>query len=225
MTYLQKIRRLYNIPESDNYGFSDIEIEMLEANLDARLPQSLRNYYLTLGKNEKVNFSHNRLLKPDDELNFSDDLYLVFYEENQAVVYWGIKSDDMLSDNPPVYGNYNPMSDEQTWEKDSDTVEDFLIVMSIYNGTLGGLTFNAHSLNTVAPEVVTYIEQNWTELHNITHTPQRIFTNNFDDVISLSVDDRKQNSGIFIGTNREDLFEHMLSSLDIVWDYTSDEDE
>ncbi|MCC6289603.1 MAG: SMI1/KNR4 family protein [Chitinophagaceae bacterium] len=225
MTYLQKIQRLYNIPEASNDGFTDIEIETLEAGLNYRLPAKLREYYLTLGKNENINYSHNRLLKPDGELNFSDDLYLVFYEENQVVAYWGIKSEDMLNDNPPVYGNYNPIADEQEWKMDSKTTEDFLIVMAIGNGTLGGLTYNANSLQPVNPATIKYIEQNWEELKGITLTGQRIFTSNFDDVISLCIDNDQQASGIFIGTTHETFFENMLSKLDVDWDYISTEDE
>jgi hypothetical protein len=106
MTNLQKIKRLYSLSEKQNYGFSDIEIAELEARLNVQLPEKLKDYYLTLGKNEEINYVHNRLLKPDHEIGFSEDRYLVFYEENQVVAYWGIKEADLKLPDPPVWGNY-----------------------------------------------------------------------------------------------------------------------
>ena len=105
----QKIRRLYNLPDDENFGFSETEIITLEKRLDITLPVELRNYYLTLGKSENINYSHNRLLKPDKEIKFSDDQYLIFYEGNQVVAYWGIKEEDLKLNNPAankVYAKY-----------------------------------------------------------------------------------------------------------------------
>ena len=83
LNYIQKIKRLYNLSENENYGFSENQIIDLEKTLDIKLPSKFKEYYLELGKEENLNFSFNRLLEPDDEIEFSDDNYLVFYEENQ----------------------------------------------------------------------------------------------------------------------------------------------
>ncbi|SHM42209.1 hypothetical protein SAMN05444266_10832 [Chitinophaga jiangningensis] len=218
MTTIQQIRRLYQLPEVPEQGYTSEEM----AAFGFTLPAALRNYYRTLGKNDIVNRSHNQLLTPEQS-GFSDDRYFVFYEENQVVAYWGIKESDLLADNPPVYGNYHPGGTE--WFMDAPTVDSFLLLMAIYNGTLGGLTYNANSFDTVSPEVRSYIENNWEEVKGITLQSQRIFTDNFEEVISVSVDEQGQWSGIFIGTQQDERFEALLERLDIDWDYISTEDE
>ena len=73
MNYIQKIKRLYGLSEKENYGFSEEEILAVEKDLEITFPKKLKEYYLELGKEENLNFSFNRLLKPDDEIEFSDD--------------------------------------------------------------------------------------------------------------------------------------------------------
>ncbi|QGK73654.1 SMI1/KNR4 family protein [Flavobacterium sp. SLB02] len=50
MTIIQKIKRLYNLSENENYGFSEAEILELEKKLEVTLPAKLKEYYLELGK-------------------------------------------------------------------------------------------------------------------------------------------------------------------------------
>ncbi|WP_262510514.1 hypothetical protein [Flavobacterium ginsenosidimutans] len=38
MNYIQKIKRLYNLSETENYGFSENQILDLEKTLDIKLP-------------------------------------------------------------------------------------------------------------------------------------------------------------------------------------------
>jgi hypothetical protein len=102
MNYLGKIRRLFQLPEEESSGFSETEIAAVEQSLNIKLPAVLREYYLIIGKNEKVNDSHNKLLGPDT-IYFTEDRYLVFYEENQGVVQWGIKESDLSIGNPSVW--------------------------------------------------------------------------------------------------------------------------
>ena len=73
MNYIQKIKRLYGLSEKENYGFPETEILALEQDLETALPLKLKEYYLELGKEENLNYSFNRLLKPENEIGFSDD--------------------------------------------------------------------------------------------------------------------------------------------------------
>ncbi|MBD2768092.1 hypothetical protein IC235_09340 [Hymenobacter sp. BT664] len=86
MAIYQNIRKLYHLSDDENFGFSKADIAEVEKRLNIELlPQELRSYYLTLGKNKNINYSHNRLLKPDSTIGFSNHWYLIFYKENQAV--------------------------------------------------------------------------------------------------------------------------------------------
>lgn len=136
MTSSQKIRRLYNLPDNENFGFTKTEITELENKLNIKLPEELKNYYLTLGKNENINFSYNRLLNPDKEIGFSDDRYLIFYEENQVVAYWGIQQGDLKLNNPPVWGNYGSIQ-EPDWYLEAKTTEDFFLLRQFITEHMG----------------------------------------------------------------------------------------
>jgi hypothetical protein len=225
MTYFQKIRHLYDVPENENFGFDESELVELEKRLGIVISASLRGYYLTLGKHDAINYSHNRLLQPAREIEFSQDEYLIFYEENQAVVRWGIKKGDLLDPNPPVYGNYSSDELNSDWYLELPTTEACLLMLAVYNGVLGGLKFNANCLESIKPEVVDYIKNNWQELGDISNSSQRIFTRDYAEMISLSFDAAQNCSGIFIGTNHRDSFNNMLDQLEVDWFYISTEDE
>ncbi|NQX39278.1 hypothetical protein SAMN05421820_102350 [Pedobacter steynii] len=224
MTNLQKIKRLYSLSEEQNYGFSDIEIAELEVRLNVQLPEKLKDYYLTLGKNEEINYVHNRLLKPDQEIGFSDDRYLVFYEENQVVAYWGIKEADLKLPDPPVWGNYGTTEDPD-WVMEAKTTDVFFLLMAAYNGTLGGLKYNANSFSQIDGTVVDYIKENWTKVPEISWEKQSVYTDDFYEVISLCFDEQQNCTAFFVGTTDRERFDKMLDNLNVDWSYTSDEED
>lgn len=220
MTNSQKIRRLYNLPDEDNFGFSETEMTALEQRLDITLPAALKNYYLSLGKNESINYSHNRLLKPAKEIGSSKDRYLIFYEENQMVVSWGIKEADLNQPNPPVWGNSGTEEDPD-WYLEANTTDDFFLLMSVYNGTLGGLKYNANFLGDVDPKIVESIIASRTLVAEISYEKQKVYTDQFDEVISLSFDDEDRCNAIFVGTSDVQRFDIILYKVAVDWSYTS----
>ncbi|SEW44739.1 hypothetical protein [Chitinophaga arvensicola] len=224
MTNTRKIKRLYDLDENGHLGFSENEIATLEQQLQLSLPEKLREYYLTLGKNEAINYSHNRLLKPGKAIGFSDDRYLVFYEENQRAACWGIKEEDLLQSDPPVWANYGT-SAAPVWTLETKTTTGFLLLMAIYNGTLGGLKYHANALEQITPATVDAITQNWTEVPDISWERQKVYTKNFYEVISLSFDEQHTCTGIFAGTSDQERFDRLLDTLDVDWSYISYEDE
>ncbi|MCI5054773.1 MAG: SMI1/KNR4 family protein [Flavobacteriales bacterium] len=220
-----EILRLYDLTNHlNNQGYKFEEIDEVESRLNVDLPMKLKDYYLSLGKNNNINYSHNRLLKPKDEIGFSDDGYLVFYEENQSSVFWGIKKEDLKLDNPPVFGNYGT-SESPDWHEEAKTTEHFLLLMSIYNGTFGGLRYNANCFELVKLEIVKAIRENWDKVEAISWERQEIYTDNFKEVLSLSFDDNNDCTALFIGTSSEERFNQLLEKLKIDWSYTSYEDE
>lgn len=218
MTYFDKIRHLYGIDAQEQLGFEAHEV-------DQPLPEMLKEYYLSLGKQEAINYSHNRLLKPGGEIGFSQDDYLVFYEENQGVVFWGIKRTDLGLSNPPVYGNYSGDEMAPDWQLECATTDAFLLLMAVYNGVLGGLAYNANSFEAVSGETVDDIQNTYQEIKEISHATQRVFTRDYESMISLSFDKDGNCTGAFIGTGNADRFNEMLDELDIAWSYISSEDE
>ncbi|UPZ14966.1 SMI1/KNR4 family protein [Flavobacterium humidisoli] len=224
MNYIQKIKRLYNLSENENYGFSENQILDLEKTLNIKLPSKLREYYLELGKEENLNYSHNRLLKPENEIGFSDDDYLVIYEENQNVAFWGIKKEDLKEDNPPVYGNYDTI-EKSDWEIETQTTDNFFLFMAVFSGTLGGLQYNGNYMGEIEPEIVKFVEDNWKLVPEISRENQKVYTDEFYDVISLSFDQNNKCLAAFIGSSDQERFDNILDGIDIDWSYLSYDDE
>ncbi|MGD1842841.1 MAG: hypothetical protein ACFB0B_18370 [Thermonemataceae bacterium] len=219
-----QIRKLYHLPEKQNYGFTEAEVASLEKKLNLALPPSLKTYYLTLGRHSGINFSHNRLLQPEKEVYFSIDRYLILYEENQVVAFWGIKEKELRLDNPPIYGNYSPNRKTPDWFLEAKTTSDFFLLMAVYNGVFGGLKFNASFFGQVNEETVRFIEEKWVLVEAISRENQRVYTDQFHEVISLSFDINDGCTGIFIGTSSQERFDSLLSVIKTDWYYTSYDD-
>ncbi|MBO9595560.1 MAG: hypothetical protein J7599_21845 [Niabella sp.] len=224
MTYLQKIQRLYQLPSNESFGFTEAELATLEQQLGITLPVCFKDYYTFLGRQAQVNHSYNRLLKPGKEINFSADGYLVFYEENQVVCYWGIQKEDLETDNPPVWGNYGTDA-APDWHREAATTEDFFLLMAVYNGTMGGLRYNANYLGTVKPETVRFIEAHYTLVPEISWERQRVYTDAFYEVLSLSFDEAGHCNALFAGTSDAKRFNRLLDAIDVEWSYIADEEE
>ncbi|HWV64338.1 SMI1/KNR4 family protein [Chitinophaga sp.] len=224
MHYLQIIHKLYNLPEDANQGYSETEIAALEARLQVQLPAALRHYYLTIGKNKMVNDSFNRLTSLG-EIGFSEDDHLIFYEENQAVVLWGIEKADLGQPDPPVYGTYD--SARREWFNDADTTEHFLLSMAWWNGALGGLTHTAFTdlEEDLTPEHIARVTANWQEQTGISNQLLRFFTNDYEDILVFTTEQNGHVNAIYAGTNREEKYNAIMNKLQMEWSYRMDRDE
>lgn len=220
MDYIQNIMQLYNLSKDDMAGYKE-EIITFEKEKNIILPKMLREYYVKLGKVDRVNDSFNHLLRLE-ELYLSADRYFIFYEENQSVVSWGIQESDLYREDPPIFASYDAESIQPEWFLDSDSLGDFLLTMACWNGVLGGLSYSANTENVITDKVLTMIETNRKELKNITRQYLRLFTNDYSEVIVFTTDVDTKVNGIFIGTEDEDRFLKMIDRIDIKWDYRSD---
>lgn len=221
MHTINHIKKLYNLV--DDFGFAANELAALETALNITLPKKLKEYYLSLAKYPNINYAHNRLLKPSKEIGFSTDGYLVFYEEHQNAAYWGIKEEDLALENPPVWGNYGTET-QPVWHLETLTTSSFLLLMAVYNGTFGGLAYNANSFDIVSVETLSFIKNNWQEIPEISFEKQTIFTANHEEVICLNFDEKEQCTAIFIGTSNQKRFDTLISSLKVNWSFISTED-
>lgn len=220
---LADIRRLYNISAEEKFGFSTNKITDVEARLNVKLPQTLINYYLSLGNYQSANYSHNKLLRPE-EIGFSEDGYLMIYRENQGVVAWGIRKEDLQLDNPPVWGNYGTKEDPE-WHLEVDRTTNFFLLMAVYNGTLGGLRYNANYFDEVDQKTLQLIHKNWTLVAPISSEKHKIYTHDFIDVLRVSFNSEGKCTAVFVGTTDVERFDYILDTLDIDWSYTSYDDE
>ena len=232
-TIVKNIKNLFHLAPKDCKGFSEEQLLEAEKQLEVKFPQVFREYYLQLGAIKSVNQSYNSLATPQ-QLYFAGD-YLCFCEENQGVVVWAIRKEDLANPNPPIWGNYGSET-HPDWIQETQTLSDFWLYIAIYNGTLGGLPYNANAMGgwniedfEVPEQAVAHIEKQYTELTSLSWKGQRIFTDkDFKIVIVLSIHrETKRATAIFIGSAQQELFDTLLDDMEnfgLQWNYTSYDD-
>ncbi len=78
MNYIEKIKGLFDLGDTGHDGFDEGALLQMENRLNISLPASFKAYYLTLGKNKKVNQGlFYKLIEPSGVVFFDD--YLDFY--------------------------------------------------------------------------------------------------------------------------------------------------
>jgi len=111
-------------------GYPASELNAAEKRLGLKLPAALREWYGLAGRREDVFAMQNLLVSPE-ELEVEEGL-LEFYYENQGVVTWGIKPDDLHLPDPPVYLNDSGMHNEpQELIRENETLSEFALQMAI----------------------------------------------------------------------------------------------
>lgn len=136
-----------------SHGCSSGAVERAEARLGIRLPGPLRDYYLTAG-GHKINQAHNRLWPPG-ALEISQGR-LVFMEENQEVVFWGIRRRSEAAD--PVVYQTTDLEDGE-WVAES-ACSQFLPAMLCWQAVGGGLPYIGYS-DSLSPVVAGRLTRGW----------------------------------------------------------------
>ncbi|MES2037807.1 MAG: hypothetical protein V4495_08225 [Pseudomonadota bacterium] len=85
------------------------------------LPLALIAYYLCAG-NSPINTAYNQLLRPEDL--YVEQEYLIFMHENQGVVDWGIRLQDLVQGDPVVWQRNN---DDEAWYAEDHQLSSFLM--------------------------------------------------------------------------------------------------
>ena len=89
-----------------------------EQRLGMALPVSLKEWYELAGLRESVWSCQDHFLIPE-KLRVEGDR-LIICVENQSVVKWGIRVDEMHEDDPPVY--VSDQEDEENWIRETPSV-------------------------------------------------------------------------------------------------------
>ncbi|HEU0124849.1 MAG TPA: SMI1/KNR4 family protein, partial [Flavobacterium sp.] len=74
-------------------------------------------------------------------------------------------------------------------------------------------------------EMVKKVEEKWILIPEISRDNQKIYTDDFYDVISLSFDKNNNCTAAFIGTSDQERFDSILDVIDIDWSYLSYDDD
>jgi hypothetical protein len=120
--YAGFIQNYLNREISASDKIAENQILVVEQNLGFSLPKALRDYHKTIGNCRELNNYHNRILEIDKI--FIDESFLVFAEENQNVVYWGIKTTSLDEINPIIWQIRN--EEKQEYYSEDKTFTEFM---------------------------------------------------------------------------------------------------
>ena len=113
-------------------GIPELELRKAETKLGVQLPRSLRTLYLAIGAVRQLCSIHNVILGPKGLI--IEDGYLLFMEENQSVVSWGMKVSSLAIDNPRVWQRNNSSG---VWYPEDKTLTELLGSMFAWYEQLG----------------------------------------------------------------------------------------
>ncbi|GET45407.1 hypothetical protein [Capnocytophaga felis] len=153
MTDFNYIKTLFNIQE--NNGFTDEELQNIRK-VSSNIPQVLYDYYVQLGKITKLNQTQDSLLIPEQVQWSKNKDYLIFYAENQWACVWAIQKEDLTEENPSVYMSKN----QETWEKESETLTDFLNAMANLQAVFS-FEYSSEDFLFINEEELKFIKQNF----------------------------------------------------------------
>src|SRR6516162_3465864 len=86
-------------------GLPEKAITAAEKRLGIKFPAAMKSFYLSLGKAQDFCSIHNFIFHPKD-VSFEEG-YLIFMDENQSVVSWGIKKPDLDKPDPNIWQRNN----------------------------------------------------------------------------------------------------------------------
>ncbi len=215
--YAAKVAELYN-PIAQGDGDEETTLIAAETRLNHKLPRVLREMYLRAGRRDDIHRSKNHLIQPED-LAIEHDV-LVFYEEGQNLVLWGIRVADLHRDDPPVVRAYNDVA--MTWENDHETLSGFFTTMLYWQAVNGGLPFSGVVVDVDRTEIPA-VHQHWPKVellgsfwHHLIvfhRDGQLVCLTGHDPALTLHA----------AGRTREDL-DAIIRRLKLDWDEASDED-
>jgi hypothetical protein len=101
-------------------GLNEEEIQKAERLLGLRLPLSMREYYRVVGAVDQLNRLQNVIFSPKEL--YVEDEFLMFMDENQSVVSWGLKISELSSPDPTAWQRNNTppeqwLSEEKTFSE------------------------------------------------------------------------------------------------------------
>ena len=160
--HYQSIFKSFGYPLSKRTAMPSKALTAAEKRLRIRIPAAIRDYYLVAGRERRFNICHNRLLPPNQWT--VDKQRLVFMEENQSVVLWGVSTRNPEANDPAISQAINDES--LAWNPEHRRCSQFLAVMLHYNAVNNGLRFCGAASVPVSPNEQ-LVRDGWTFFGNV----------------------------------------------------------
>lgn len=183
------------------------QIRAAEKRLGVVIPNCLREYYRVAGREAQFNTIFDRFLPPDEW--FIDHKRLVFMEENQQVVFWGVPAVSEELNDPPVY--HGVACGEIKWYREHRQCSAFLSVMLHWHGAFGGaLPATSSALASIAMRKK--LRHGWGFIGEVNH--MQAFARPGKAVCHLKWDDGWR---LFAGAVSQKELDEIAQELDLKW--------
>jgi hypothetical protein len=186
---------------------SETDLAEAEARLGLRVPSVLRVYYRLAGRYDRFNRAHNRLRGPEEWS--VDGGRLVFLEENQCVVVWGVEAGTAPADDPPVYQGPIVRGQPTEWYWEHERCSEFLLVMLHLQAVWGGYAHLGGS--EVRPGALEEFLKGWTFAGRITQL--RTFNR---EGRAACVIEGEGSAQLYVGGRTERDFEEIVAELEAI---------
>ena len=133
----------FGYPLGRNTSLAESTIDRASRALNVTLPAGLRDFYLIAGREKRFNQCHHRIIAPKNWRVSKNRL--IFLEENQWVVWWGVSLRSPDNDDPPVSQAVNEGDEELDWYQQNRRCSVFIAVMLHYQAVSGGLPHYGNS--------------------------------------------------------------------------------
>jgi hypothetical protein len=128
-------------PLGSNAGVPVEDLTAAMERLGVSLPAALQELYRRTGQVAPLHAAHNTLVRLD-QIDFGDD-HLIFYEENQGAVAWGVARSRLSEPDPPVDQGQPPRAEGDPWVfcPEFASISEFVCAQAAWQAVQGGLPF------------------------------------------------------------------------------------
>ena len=204
--YLTAAQNLFG-PLPANLGIEEKNLLDTAKDLGVNIPKALHDYYIALGNFKRLNEAHNRLLSPSEW--FVDADYVVFMEENQCVVFWGVPSKSDKGFDTAVYQGTNAEEDPIEWYLEHRSCSEFLLAMMHWQAACGGLDWAG--LAELEKTDIKHFQNHWQHVGQINDLQAFYCLGQAACIIGAG--DGLQ---AFVGARTEEIFNEMADELESV---------
>ena len=145
-------------------GVTGDELAASEQRNGVTMPQALREWYQMAGTRRELTSGQNEFRTPNTFGTRVDGEYVVLYVENQDVCRWGIRRQDLVLEDPPVF-----LSDDvqDVWILETTTLSEFIFQVVVFEASIGTGTYGWHGLAevTLDDEMIELLQQRFDQLH------------------------------------------------------------
>jgi len=208
----------WHTPLQEGDGYSAAELDAAEQRLGLNLPLALREWYQLAGKRTDLFAIDPYDFTSPHELSTEEDDHEVLrlFSETQAIVDWGIRQQDLMQDDPPVYNENSYASEE--FLRSNETFSEFILQVIVHQTAcfteIGG---NASGKENTAGIVIANFQPLGLPLWHWPSYPAQLYGGD-DVLIELDRDD-KGYCWVWVAARSEATLHGTVKLFGLGWDY------